>query len=54
MDRFLKEKATRCSAVTIKGYKSDLKIFFTWNMEENDDKYFPNIYLRPLLYWEIV
>ena len=43
MDRFLKEKATRCSAVTIKGYKSDLKIFFTWNMEENDDKYFPNI-----------
>ena len=43
MDRFLKEKATRCSAVTIKNYRSDLKIFFTWNMEENDDKYFPNI-----------
>ena len=43
MDRFLKEKSTRCSSVTIKNYRSDLKIFFTWNMEENDDKYFPNI-----------
>ena len=43
MDRFLKEKKTRCSSKTVDNYKSDLKIFFTWNMEENDDKFFPNI-----------
>ena len=43
MDRFLKEKKTRCSAKTIKNYDSDLHIFFTWNYEENDDKFFVDI-----------
>jgi site-specific recombinase XerD len=43
MERFLKEKNTRCSDTTIEGYKSDLSIFFTWNMIENDNKYFPLI-----------
>lgn len=43
MDRFLKEKKTRCSQNTIDGYTSDLKIFFTWNMEENDNKFFVDI-----------
>ena len=43
MDRFLKEKKTRCSVNTIKNYDSDLHIFFTWNYEENDDKYFVDI-----------
>lgn len=43
IDRFLKEKTTRCSKTTIKGYNSDLHIFFTWNYEENDDKFFIDI-----------
>lgn len=43
IDRFLKEKTTRCSKTTIKGYTSDLHIFFTWNYEENDDKFFVDI-----------
>lgn len=43
IDRFLKEKTTRCSATTIKNYTSDLHIFFTWNYLENDDKFFVNI-----------
>jgi integrase len=40
MDRFLKEKNTRCSDGTIVGYKSDLEIFFTWNLLYNDNKPF--------------
>ena len=43
IERFLKEKKTRCSEKTIKNYDSDLHIFFTWNYEENDDKYFIDI-----------
>ena len=40
MERFLKEKNTRCSDGTITGYKSDLEIFFTWNLLHNDNKPF--------------
>ena len=42
-ERFIKEKNTRCSDATITGYKSDLKIFFTWNLLENDNKFFVDI-----------
>jgi hypothetical protein len=31
IERFLKEKTTRCSTTTIRNYTSDLHIFFTWN-----------------------
>jgi site-specific recombinase XerD len=41
--RFLKEKNTRCSDATIRNYTSDLNIFFTWNLLENDDKFFVDI-----------
>ena len=43
MERFIKEKNTRCSDATIIGYTSDLEIFFTWNLLENDDKFFVDI-----------
>jgi site-specific recombinase XerD len=42
-ERFLKEKNTRCSDETIKNYKSDLDIFFTWNLLNNDNKFFAEI-----------
>jgi len=41
--RCLKEKNTRCSDTTIKGYSSDLLIFMTWNLVENDNKFFTDI-----------
>lgn len=34
MNRFIKEKNTRCSDATIVNYTSDLNIFFTWNLLE--------------------
>jgi integrase len=43
IERFIKEKNTRCSDATITGYTSDLEIFFTWNLLENDDKFFVDI-----------
>ena len=43
MQRFLKEKNTRCSNLTVEGYDSDLRIFFTWNLIYNENKYFPEI-----------
>jgi integrase len=43
MDRFLREKNARSSDMTIKGYRSDLEIFFTWNLENNDNKFFIDI-----------
>lgn len=43
VDRFIKEKNTRCSNATITNYKSDLNIFFTWNLLENDNKFFIDI-----------
>lgn len=41
--RFLKEKKTRSSELTIKNYESDLNIFLTWNLQNNDDKFFIDI-----------
>ncbi|KZE65170.1 integrase [Paenibacillus jamilae] len=43
INRFIKEKNMKCSDGTIKGYKSDLNIFFTWNLLENDNKFFVDI-----------
>jgi site-specific recombinase XerD len=43
MNAFLKEKNTRCSDMTIEGYRSDLNIFFCWNVENNNNKLFTNI-----------
>jgi integrase len=38
--QFLKEKDTRSSDGTVKGYESDLHIFFVWNLQNNDNKSF--------------
>lgn len=43
VERFLKEKATRTSEVTIKNYKSDSNIFFVWNLQNNNNKLFTDI-----------
>jgi integrase len=43
MEQFLREKNTRSSDTTINGYESDLKIFFTWNLLNNEDKFFIDI-----------
>jgi integrase len=42
-ERFLKEKKSRSSALTIKSYKSDLDIFFVWNLLYNKNKHFTEI-----------
>lgn len=42
-NRFLKEKNTRSSDLTIEGYKSDLNIFFCWNIQFNSNKLFTDI-----------
>jgi integrase len=41
--KFLKEKNTRSSDGTIKGYESDLNIFWCYNLENNDNKFFVDI-----------
>lgn len=43
VDRFLKDKATRSSDLTIRNYRSDAEIFFTWNFLHNDNKFFVDI-----------
>ena len=43
MQQFLKEKNTRSSDTTLKGYESDLEIFFTWNLLHNNNKFFVDI-----------
>jgi integrase len=43
MERFLREKDTRSSDGTIKGYESDLTIFFTWVLQNCDNKFFVDI-----------
>lgn len=40
---FLKEKNTRVSDMTITGYRSDLNIFFVWNLLNNNNKFFIDI-----------
>jgi integrase len=41
--KFLREKNTRSSDATIKGYESDLNIFFCYNLLYNDNKFFVDI-----------
>ena len=41
--RFLKEKATRASGKTIVVYNSNLIMFFTWNLLNNENKFFIDI-----------
>jgi integrase len=43
MDRFLREKNTRASDATITNYRSHLNIFFVWNLQFNDNKFFCDI-----------
>ena len=43
MELFLKDKDRKCSPKTIKGYASDLNIFFCWNVMENENKFYPDI-----------
>lgn len=40
MERFLKSKNAKCSDTTIIGYQSDLNIFFCYNLENNENKFF--------------
>ena len=40
---FLKDKDRKCSEATIKGYSSDLNIFFCWVEQFCDNKYYPEI-----------
>ena len=43
VNRFLKYKNTSKSDGTVTGYTSDLNIFFTWNLLENDNKLFTDM-----------
>ena len=40
---FLKEKNRSCSDATMKVYKSELEIFFCWNVLHNENTYYPDI-----------
>ena len=40
---FIKEKSRSCSDKTIAVYKSELNIFFCWNVLYNENTYFPDI-----------
>ena len=41
--RFLREKGTRVSPLTVSNYESDLRIFFTYNLLKNGNKFFIDI-----------
>lgn len=43
MNLFLKDKGRKCSDATLKVYKSNLNIFFCWNVLYNENKYYPDI-----------
>jgi integrase len=43
LNKFLKEKSIRLSEKTITVYRSNLTIFFTWNLINNENKFFINI-----------
>jgi integrase len=43
MQRFLKEKNTRCADGTINGYESDLTLFFCYNLINNNNKFFVDL-----------
>lgn len=37
---------------TIKGYKNDIEIFFCWNLDNNENKFFVNIGKRDYMYYQ--
>lgn len=43
MERFLKNFATKRSPKSVVNYRSNLNIFFCWNLTENDNKFFVDI-----------
>lgn len=43
MERFLKNFATKRSPNSVISYRSNLQMFFCWNVENNDNKWFINI-----------
>lgn len=43
MELFIKDKDRKCSDATIKGYTSDLNIFFCWIEQNCDNKYYPEM-----------
>ncbi|MFB5759107.1 tyrosine-type recombinase/integrase [Paenibacillus medicaginis] len=43
MERFLRERNTRCAEGTIEAYRSDLNIFFVWNLLNNENKLFVDV-----------
>jgi integrase len=43
VERFLREKSIGSSDITIKNYRSDSSIFFTWNLLNNSNKFFCDI-----------
>lgn len=43
MKKFLKDKAIRTSAKTITVYESNLNMFFVWNLQNNNNKFFIDI-----------
>jgi integrase len=43
VEKFLKDKATRSSPATIEIYRSNLLIFFTWNLQHNENKFFVRV-----------
>lgn len=49
MERFLKNFATKRSPQSVVSYRSNLTIFFTWNLLENDNKFFIDVRKYELL-----
>ena len=43
INKFLKDKAIRTSGKTITVYESNLNIFFVWNLQYNNNKFFIDI-----------
>lgn len=43
IERFLRSKNAKCSDLTILNYRSDLNIFFCYNLENNENKFFINL-----------
>ena len=43
VDRFLKNFSTKRSDTSVNVYRSNFNIFFCWNLENNDNKFFVDI-----------
>lgn len=49
MEKYLKNFATKRSPKSVVTYRSNLIMFFTWNLQENDNKFFIDIKKRELM-----